>query len=76
MKFFKERLLKIEERLKNWWEFGEQEYPCIVINALQNNHEPIPDTKDLVKFWSDVDFVIDRQMKIIDNTNYYCDAEW
>ena len=74
MKSFNERLSHIEERLKNWWEFGEQEHPCIVVNALQNNHEPIPYTEDLAKFWSNVDFVIDRQMKIIDNTNYYCDA--
>ncbi len=74
MKTFSERLIAIEERLKNWWEFGKQEYPCIVARALKDDHGPIPDTDDLARFWSDPDFVIDRQMKIIDNTNYYCDA--
>jgi hypothetical protein len=74
MKAFNERLIPIEDRLKNWWEFGEQEYPCIVARAMKDDHGHIPDTDDLARFWSDPDFVIDRQMKIIDNTNYYCDA--
>ena len=40
MKTFSEKLIAIEERLKNWWEFGKQEYPCIVARALKDDHGP------------------------------------
>jgi hypothetical protein len=39
------------------------EHPCIV-----------PDTSDLEKWWKDVDFTIERQMKLMENQRYYGQA--
>jgi hypothetical protein len=75
MRFTLDRnLAAIQDRLKNWWHFGEQDKPCVIIRTLKDDHAPIPDTADLTRFWTDVDFVIDRQMTIIDNLNYYGQA--
>jgi len=68
------RLSSIEDKLKAWWNHEDQKNPCIIVSALKDDHEPIPDTEDLKKHWTDVDFVINRQMKLIKNTNYYGQA--
>ena len=69
-----ERLSHISDKLENWWNHGDQKNPCIIASVLKENHEPIPDTDDLEKFWTDVDFVINRTIKTIENTNYYGQA--
>ena len=69
-----ERISKISGKLENWWNNGDQKNPCIIASVLKENHELIPDTDDLKKFWSDTDFVINRTLKIIENTNYYGQA--
>jgi hypothetical protein len=71
---FNKKLAGIQARLKNWWEFGDQDTPCIIIRAMKENHDPISDADDLKKFWTDVDFVVARQMAVIDNSNYYGQA--
>ncbi len=62
---------KVEKKLTNWWEHGDQKHPLIITSCLKKKHEPIPDTDNLEKFWLDIDFIMKRQMTIIDNTNYY-----
>ena len=74
MSDFQDRLDQIATRLETWWHHEDQEKPCILANALKVNHEPIPETENLEKFWTDVEFVIDRQMRIIDNTDYFGQA--
>jgi hypothetical protein len=64
-------LLKVEKKLTNWWENGDQKYPLILTSCIKENHEPILDTDNLEKFWKDLDFVMNRRMTVIDNTNYY-----
>lgn len=69
-----QKLSEIADKLENWWNYGDQKNPCILASVLKANHEPIPDTDNLEKFWTDVDFVMNRTLKTIDNTNYYGQA--
>lgn len=58
--------------LENWWEHGDQKNPLIQISIPREHAQGlIPDTDDLTRFWTDVDFVIDRQMKALESTDYY-----
>ena len=68
------RISEISAQLENWWNHDDQKNPCIIASILKQNHEPIPDTDDLNKFWTDADFVIERTIKTIENTNYYGQA--
>jgi hypothetical protein len=66
--------LEIDSKLKlleNWWNFGPQDNPLLFIQVLKDDHEVLPDTDDLKKYWTDVDFIMKRVIKTIDNTNYY-----
>ena len=67
-------LSDVSGKLENWWQHGNQKYPCIIASALKEKYHSIPDTNNLEKFWTDVDFVIERTLKIIDNTNYFGQA--
>jgi hypothetical protein len=60
-----------QKLLENWWDFGPQENPLLSIQVLKDDHHVLPDTDDLEKYWTDVDFIMDRVIKTIDNTNYY-----
>lgn len=71
---FNSRLKQVQQQLTNWWEFGDQKNPCILMQVLKKEHGPIPDRDDLEGFWTDPDFVIRRQMALIDNTDYYGQA--
>lgn len=69
-----EKISHISDELENWWNYGDQKNPCIIASVLKENHDSIPDTDDLEKFWTDTNFVINRTLKIIENTNYYGQA--
>ncbi len=69
--FFTTRLPGIQAQLENWWDHGEQEYPLLLIALPPPESAGIPDTDDLDRWWMDVDFIIDRQMKSIDHQRYY-----
>jgi hypothetical protein len=69
-----ERINKIRKRLECWWEHGDQKNPCLILSTRHASKDSIPETDDLTKFWTDVDFIINRQLQIIDNTNYYGQA--
>lgn len=68
--FFTENIPGITARLANWWEFGEQERPCILAILPSSDPSIIPDTDDLEQWWTDVEFTMDRQMKLIDHQRY------
>jgi hypothetical protein len=68
--FFANHLPHIQDRLENWWNHGDQEYPCILITLPPPASVAIPDTEDLEHWWKDVDFILDRQMKLVDNQRY------
>jgi hypothetical protein len=70
MQFFESNLPNIQSRLENWWVHGEQKYPCIKAIQPCANRSPVPDTQDLYKWWTDVDFAIERQMILMDNQKY------
>ncbi len=59
-----------ERRLRNWWEGGQQSTPCIAASVLEDEAK-LPEAIDLDQFWTDVDFVIDRKMAEIEQTEYY-----
>lgn len=63
-----------EQKLRNWWEHGDQKNPCILASATCEDKESVPDTDDLEKYWSDVDFVIEREMKRLERTRWYGQA--
>ncbi len=62
---------QVQSELENWWNFGTQNKPLLFISVLKDDHELPVDTDDLEKYWTDVDFIISRNMQKIDNTNYY-----
>ena len=62
------------ERLENWWECGEQERPCLVLAPLAQDHEPMPDTDDLERWWTDLDLQMSRTLWLIENTRFYAEA--
>ena len=63
-------LPEIQARLENWWAHGEQKYPCIKAIRPCAHQSIIPDTQDLCTWWTDVDFVIERQMALMDSQRY------
>jgi hypothetical protein len=69
-----ERLDVIAPRLECWWEHGDQKNPCLTISTLSEPAKMIIDTDDLGEYWTDVDFIIKRQLAIIANTSYYGQA--
>jgi hypothetical protein len=62
---------EIRDRLTAWWNFEEQEHPCIIGTVRDG---PLPDTDDLERFWADEEFVIERKMAEIAATTYYGQA--
>jgi hypothetical protein len=66
-----ENLTVIQTQLENWWNFGEQERPCFLITIPPPADAAIPDTDDLERWWMDVDFILERQMKAIEAQQYY-----
>ena len=73
--FFSTRFPAIRATLENWWEHGEQRFPCILITTPPRPaSEPIPDTDDLEKWWMDVDFIIEREIKLVESQRYFGQA--
>ncbi len=66
-----ERLFKVRDHLTNWWENGDQKHPLVLASCPREESLDIPDTDDLNVFWQDIDFIIARQMALIDNSDYY-----
>ena len=60
----------IQARLENWWAHGDQKHPCIKAIQPCSDESRIPDTQDLHRWWTDIDFIIERQMAMIDNQQY------
>ena len=71
---FLSRFQNIQAALENWWEHGDQKHPCLLVTLPPPPDRSIPDTDDLEKWWMDVDFIIDRQMKVLDNQATYGQA--
>lgn len=64
---------RIQERLENWWEFGDQGRPLVVAKAVDPEAD-IPDTDDLERFWTDPDVILPRKMAQIEHTRLCCEA--
>jgi hypothetical protein len=62
-----------KNRLSAWWNHEEMDRPCFMFSMV-NNIEAVPDTEDIEKYWTDVDFILSREMALIDNTTYFCEA--
>ncbi len=58
-----------EQRLRNWWAGGKQSSPCIAASVLSDD-DILPQAATLDQFWTDVDFIIDRKMAEIEQTEY------
>lgn len=65
------RIDHIRPKIEAWWNYEEQEEPCLIASHLYLDSAELPAYRDLIQFWTDVDFMLERQMKIIDHTNYY-----
>jgi hypothetical protein len=64
-------LPRIQDKLTNWWEFGEQKDPCLLIQLAEPHAPPPPPgTEDLRKHWFDIDYVISHAMYGIEHTRY------
>lgn len=72
--FFASRLPAVQDALQNWWEHGPQEVPCILFTAGPEDPSTVPHTDDLVTWWTDVDFILARQMALLDGQTYYGQA--
>jgi len=71
--FFKQSLPAIQERLENWWHFGEQSNPCIIAAVDHAAAEP-QKHGELKQWWTDAQLVCERQMRHIDNRHYFGEA--
>jgi hypothetical protein len=71
--FFIERLPDIQRQLEVWWEHGDQPSPCLLM-TIAPEAGVVPDTDDLERWWMDVDFIIERQMQVLDAQRYYGQA--
>lgn len=71
MEPFDTRLPAVQARLENWWEYGDQEYPCVLFTSGPPDPVSIPDTDDLCTWWTDVDFIVERQMRQLDAQTFY-----
>lgn len=70
MSFALGNLPETQARLENWWAYGEQKYPCLKAVQLGDEDAGLPETDDLRRWWADVDFVIKRQMTLMENQEY------
>jgi hypothetical protein len=71
---FNHNLPGIQDRLENWWNFSEQERPCFLITIPPSADAGVLDTDNLEQWWMDIDFTINRQMKLMDSQRYFGDA--
>jgi hypothetical protein len=71
--FFIERLPDIQRQLEVWWEHGDQPSPCLLMTIAPETGV-VPGTENLERWWMDVDFIIDRQMQVLDAQRYYGQA--
>lgn len=67
--WFGGNLAALQAELENWWNFGEQEKPLYLITLPPETE--LPDTDDLERWWMDVDFIVDRQMRVMQAQRYY-----
>ena len=61
---------EVEDRLRCWWEGGDQEHPC-VLGSVRLSDADVPETDDLDRHWLDPDFTIERKMREIDATEHF-----
>ena len=59
----------VADRLRNWWDGGDQENPLILATVRREGLE-VPATDDLNRHWLDRDFIIERTMREIEATEY------
>jgi hypothetical protein len=72
--FFTTRLPEIQPCLETWWNHGDQKNPCLVIILPPPKGAGIPMATTLEQWWLDIDFIIERQMKVIDYQRYFGQA--
>jgi hypothetical protein len=70
---FKSDINEVKDRIKAWWDFEDIGRPCLQIKVLKDP-KLIPDTEDLNEFWTDENFIIKREMALIDNTTWMGEA--
>jgi len=58
----------IQDRLANWWAFGDQETPCLIGPVLDGE---LPDAGDITRFWTDEAFIMERKLAEIRQTTWY-----
>ena len=62
----------IRDRLTNWWEHGDQEFPCLLAETPDADYaDCVPDTDDLNRYWTDEAFILERSMAHIKATTYH-----
>lgn len=62
---------RIKKQLENWWNFGKQDKPLLFIQTKKDNTVDVPDTDNIIQYWTDINFIIDRDLKKIQNRNYF-----
>ena len=60
---------RVEDRLRNWWDGGDQKDPLILASVRREGIE-VPGTDDLNRHWLDQDFILERTMREIEATEY------
>jgi hypothetical protein len=62
----------VKDRLSNWWAHGDQEFPCLLAETPKPDYAAtVPDTADLKRFWTDIDFILARNLAHIEATTYH-----
>jgi hypothetical protein len=65
---FNEDWTAAQARLEAWWNFADQERPCFLFTLPAPGG--IPDTDDLQRWWMDIDFILERQMRSMEAQDY------
>jgi hypothetical protein len=54
-----------------WWMHADGPTPALLFTGPGEDPQPAPDTDDLDRYWFDVDEVLQRSLKKIENRRYY-----
>jgi len=70
-KQLEDRLAEVGPVLENWWNHGDQPDPLILATASDSSPETVSSTSDLTRYWTDVDWIVERQMQTMNSTEYF-----
>jgi len=60
-----------QDKLCAWWDYAEQETPCLLITGRAEVRHPVPAPNDLERYWYNVEEFVERGIAWLQNRAYY-----